>query len=397
MQREAKVGLLLLAAVTVFAGGVFLIGDKGNVFTLKSRYFVLFESVGGLAEGNPVQLNGVNVGKVDRVVLPEKIEEQLLTVWISIDRRYSDRVRVDSRARIKTLGLLGDKFIEISSGSIAAARIDSDGQILAAPTTDVDKLITSGEDVVANVAAISVSLRNVLSRMEAGEGVLGELTADSEAGKRAKEAIVEMVESIREISRQVETGDGVLPTLIKDRELAQTIYGVVARIDRVLAQAETGDGMLSTLLNDPETAESLRTSVENLHQMTEDLATLATEIRQSEGILIRLLADEEYGTRTAEDLEALLQNLRLITDRIEEADGTLGKLIEDPEVHDAVNDIIVGIDESRLLRWLVRNRQKAGIKKRYDEAQGSASSAAAATAPKEDPQSESSTTAAPTG
>jgi len=76
MLREAKVGLLLLAAVTVFAGSIFLIGEKGNVFSLKSRYFIKFESVGGLAEGNPVQLNGVNVGKVDHVVLPQKIEEE---------------------------------------------------------------------------------------------------------------------------------------------------------------------------------------------------------------------------------------------------------------------------------------------------------------------------------
>ena len=36
-------------------------------------------------------------------------------------------------------------------------------------------------------------------------------------------------------------------------------------------------------------------------------------------------------------------------------------------LYDAINDILVGIDESRLLRWLVRDRQKAGIKDRYEE------------------------------
>ena len=44
-------------------------------------------------------------------------------------------------------------------------------------------------------------------------------------------------------------------------------------------------------------------------------------------------------------------------------------LIDDPSVYEAINDVIVGIDESALLRWLVRNRQKTGIKKRYREEQ----------------------------
>ncbi len=44
-------------------------------------------------------------------------------------------------------------------------------------------------------------------------------------------------------------------------------------------------------------------------------------------------------------------------------------LISDPEIYEAMNDIIVGVDESSMLRWLVRNRQKKGIKKRYQTEQ----------------------------
>ena len=44
-------------------------------------------------------------------------------------------------------------------------------------------------------------------------------------------------------------------------------------------------------------------------------------------------------------------------------------MIDDPQVYEAINDIIVGIDESRFLRWLVRSRQKEGIEKRYETEQ----------------------------
>jgi hypothetical protein len=42
-------------------------------------------------------------------------------------------------------------------------------------------------------------------------------------------------------------------------------------------------------------------------------------------------------------------------------------MISDPSVYESVNDILIGINESRLLRWLIRNRQGTGIQKRYDE------------------------------
>ncbi|HEY6147528.1 MAG TPA: hypothetical protein VIZ69_07505, partial [Thermoanaerobaculia bacterium] len=49
--------------------------------------------------------------------------------------------------------------------------------------------------------------------------------------------------------------------------------------------------------------------------------------------------------------------------------GTAGKLINDPAIFDAAHDLVVGVNESKLLRWLVRDRQKSGIRKRYSQAQ----------------------------
>ncbi|HSS78080.1 MAG TPA: hypothetical protein VLV54_15225, partial [Thermoanaerobaculia bacterium] len=46
--------------------------------------------------------------------------------------------------------------------------------------------------------------------------------------------------------------------------------------------------------------------------------------------------------------------------------GSAAMLINDPQIYDAVNDIIIGVNESRILRWLIQNRQKKGIEKRYD-------------------------------
>ncbi len=367
MSREIKVGLLVLAALTVLAVGIFLIGEKSNLFARKNRYFVRFETVSGLATGNPVQLNGVNVGDVNRIVLPEDVSEKLLTVWVSVDRQYAGRIRQDSVARIKTLGLLGDKYIEISSGSPDSEIIPSGGEIAAAPATDVDKLIASGGDVAENVVAISNSLRTILARMEAGEGILGQLTTDNEAGERAKGAILATLDSLRSIAYKIEGGEGTLATLINEGDLAERLGSALDRMDALLAKMDSGPGALPALVNDEETGERVREVVASLSRTTDDLEGLVRQLNEGQGLLGRLISDEEFADSVGDNLHQLLENLNELSSKLERGEGTLGQLIEDPAVYEAINDVIVGINESKLLRWLIRNRQKAGIKKRYRE------------------------------
>ncbi|MFL6231561.1 MAG: MlaD family protein, partial [Thermoanaerobaculia bacterium] len=126
--REVRVGLVILVAVLVLAAGIFLLGSKNNLFKHKTRYYTEFNSVSGLKRGSPVQLDGVDVGTIEKVVLSEDPKKSQIRVWIRLDEDYAARIRgpldpngliknqVASRARIKTLGLLGDKFIDINSG-----------------------------------------------------------------------------------------------------------------------------------------------------------------------------------------------------------------------------------------------------------------------------------------
>jgi len=212
---------------------------------------------------------------------------------------------------IKTLGLLGDNYIDISSGTTNAPVIPAGGRIPAAPPTDVDRLIATSGDVMGNVVSISYSLRHILERMEAGEGLLGELITD----------------------------------------------------------LRQGAGALPALLNDPRTREQLDLLLTGFEQTSQRLAGITDSIQSGDGLLSKMLNDEDYAKKLTEELQQLLRNLRLVSDRIAQSQGTLGLLISDPQVYEAMNDIIVGVDESSMLRWLVRNRQKKGIEKRYNAEQ----------------------------
>lgn len=363
MSRELRVGLLTLAALAVAGAAVFVIGERRNLFALTNTYTVRFENVAGLANGNPVQLSGVTVGRVEDVVLPQEVDEIRLTVRISVDRRYAARVREDSEARIKTLGLLGDKYVEISSGSPTSPAIPSGGEIPTAPATDVDRLIASGEDLVDNVVAIAVSLRTILTNMEEGRGLVGQLLTDDEGVSSAKTSVLASIESLRRILDRVESGEGTLGALLADDGLATGMSNSLERIDGVLGKLESGDGMLPALLNDPATRERFDHLVANLETTAERLGAFADDLNEGSGLLPLLVNDEAYGDKVATDLRQLLENLNSLSEKLDEGDGTLGKIINDPSVYEAVDQIVLGINESSLLRWAIRNRQKAGIRK----------------------------------
>ncbi|HUF78093.1 MAG TPA: MlaD family protein, partial [Thermoanaerobaculia bacterium] len=367
--REWKVGLLVIAALGLLALGIFMIGDKSNLFTRKNRYVIYFSTVAGLNAGNPVQLDGVDVGTVRSVVLPTDATSSEIKVTVEIDRSYADRIREDSMARIKTLGLLGDKFVEVTTGSSGAEPIPPGGVISAAPPTNVDKLIASGEDVMDNVVQISADLRDVLQRMEQGEGLLGELTTESETGRRVTDAVIETMESIQRVAQNVETGDGTLARLIHDRELAQRVDLSFQRLDSILAELEGGEGLLPGLLHDPGTREQFDLTMERFRSAAAHIEAFSKALEEGDGLLPRLLQDEELGDEVIGELRQVLDRVDSLTMKLEQGEGTAGKLINDPSVYDAIQDVIVGVEESRMLRWLIRNRQKKGIEKRYEGAQ----------------------------
>lgn len=380
--REARrVGLLVLGAVVVLAAGIFLIGERNNLFQRKNRYFVEFQGVSGLKPGNPVQLNGVDVGTVEQVILPEDPNNEFIRVWISVDRSYAGRIRApaapvrkeakpQSVARIKTLGLLGDKYVEITSGSPEYPVIPSDGQIPSATPTNVDALLASGEDVMDNVVEISASLSTILGRMERGEGLLGQLTSDTAEGQRMQESILGTFETVQRIAEKVESGDGPLPRLINDRAMADRLAASLDRFESILAKAEGGEGLLPGLLNDPGAKARFDDTLATLNQVAKDVQGLTADLESSEALLPRLLKDERYGREVTEEIRSIVDRLGTVSERLTSGEGTAGKLINDPQIYEAVNDVILGINESRILRWLIRNRQKAGIEKRYEDAKG---------------------------
>lgn len=377
MSRETaasrRVGLMVLVALGVGAAAIFVIGDRQNLFVSKTDYFLRFDSANGLAEGSMVQLDGVRVGAVDRVVLPVDTGAKQLEVRISVNSRYEQRIRTDSKARIKTLGLLGDKYLELTSGTPEAAIIPEDGEITAAPITNVDRLAETGEDVVESIGTMAHQLSAILGKVERGEGLLGKLLMDEETGESVSADIDATLAAVRKTAEGLHDGKGAMGRLLHDRELADRLASAVARLDSVLGSAESGKGALPALLTDELTKQRMDTILANLETASARLAKVAESLESgdSEALAAKLLHDQEYGRKIAQELETTLTNLREIAEKINRGDGSVSRLINDQTLARGIESIVIGVNDSRFLSWLIQNRRKKGEEVREKEPAGS--------------------------
>jgi phospholipid/cholesterol/gamma-HCH transport system substrate-binding protein len=362
-----KVGLLVLAALGVFAVAIFLVGERRNLFRSKNDYSIFLDSVSGLDQGSNVQLDGVNVGSISEVVLAEDVRQSQIEVRVRIDARYSGRLREDSMARTRTLGLLGDKYIEISSGTPSFPELPEGGRIGTAPVTDVDKLRTSGEDLIQNVTRITEQLTTILGRMERGEGLLGELTRDVEPDRKVTTDLLATLEEIRGMFADLRTGEGPIPRLLNDDALGDKLASTVTRLDSIAGKIEDGGGAASMLLTDAEQRARLERSLASIEKATANLEKVSVELQGTTGLLPKLVNDDVYGEQLAAELKSLLENLNRVAEKLDHGQGSAALLLNDPQLYTAIKDIISGVDESAILKKILRNRQKKGAEKRLEE------------------------------
>src|SRR5438477_3029525 len=172
-RTRSRVGIIVFAALVIFGGIILTIGGKSGFFLARTSYFARFPNTQGLIEGNQVRLAGVSVGAVRKIEVPKRPGEDL-TIHFDIERRYQHLVKTDSRVEIKTIGLLGDKYLEVTMGSPEKPDLEPDHEIMAFRGAEIDKILAGSGDLVDNVVAITKSLKVILGRTERGEGFLGE-------------------------------------------------------------------------------------------------------------------------------------------------------------------------------------------------------------------------------
>jgi len=142
MSRAFRLGVFVVTTLLFLAIGIFLIGNKKFLFSSTYRVKADFQNVSGLNNGADVRVGGIHEGTVTRIDLPRRPEDKV-TVEMDMEKSTENVIKKDSIASIKTEGLLGDKYVEISFGSDEGATIQ-DGDVIGSQTPkDLSDLATA--------------------------------------------------------------------------------------------------------------------------------------------------------------------------------------------------------------------------------------------------------------
>jgi outer membrane protein OmpA-like peptidoglycan-associated protein len=147
MSRTFRLGAFIVGTLSIFAAGVFLIGDKEFLFSATFPLKAEFQNVAGLTAGADVRVGGLREGTVQQIQLPSQPDEKVGVV-MKMHASTRNIIRKDSVASIKTEGLLGDKYVEIAFGSKGAPQVQNGDTIRSVSPVDM-------ADVASSVAAQS--------------------------------------------------------------------------------------------------------------------------------------------------------------------------------------------------------------------------------------------------
>jgi phospholipid/cholesterol/gamma-HCH transport system substrate-binding protein len=178
--KKLAAGLFFIVGLGLIAVSVFFIGLDRGLTEPKFQVIALFNQVGGLVEGSPIRISGVDVGLVGAVdFLSQPIEGRSLKVRMDIFKKYEFEFRKCSKVSIRTEGVLGQKLIEISEqhslrpfepGSVIIGEDPLDVEDMAAviTSTAVSLQVTSQgvQDVLHEWKYISVKTKKLLNRID---------------------------------------------------------------------------------------------------------------------------------------------------------------------------------------------------------------------------------------
>jgi phospholipid/cholesterol/gamma-HCH transport system substrate-binding protein len=347
--REYKVGAFVLAGLVAVGLVIFLIGEERQLFARKVPFQAAFTNVQGLTPGSPVRMGGVDIGRVTQVGYHADSADRKIHVTISVLSEQAPRIKSDSVASIEGKGLLGDKMITITIGTVSKPSLPEGGTIGSEEAEDMSQMI-------AKLGNISGKVEKVVENLERTSASL----SDEELHKDLKGA----VSSLNGILGAVDRREGYVGKVMSDPNEAERISQVVRNLERLTAELDrtaggvnqvidrvkTGPGLAHELIYGEESSKA----VAQFGGAADELRLTLKGIREGDGLARGILFGGEGSQEMVQNMNAMSGDLRQIVADLRAGKGTLGALLVDPSVYEDLKMVLGNVERNRALRALVR-------------------------------------------
>ena len=275
-KQEVGVGAIVLVGVAVFLVGMFWLTGR-SLGTSGISVDVMFQSVAGLKQGDPVLVSGVKKGRVARVAL-----ERVKSVRVTMELQRDVAPRIDASAAVASLDLFGAKFIDYNPGArdelLARGRVITGSS--APDITDVaqgvanraNELMENAANIVSdrlgedihNTLVVTQRAMNTLSGMPDGPFI-----QQTTKTLRSTERVMQRVDSMLASG----TGANVDSISRNLARLTEHLGHTTAALDTLLTRMNRGEGTLGRMASDT-------TMFHDLHELSVSLTALLTDLKE---------------------------------------------------------------------------------------------------------------------
>ena len=310
--RQVRVAALILVGVVLLIWGIYRVGKIFDVFADRYTIVTLLPNVAGLRQGALVSLAGQRVGKVEEIKfipLNQKRDANHLMLTLEVSEAAREQIRTDSRALVRAQGVLGDKFIDITPGSMRGRPLAAGDTIPSQTMMDIEQFLVKASDAMDRANVIVDNLRQVTGGLARGEGTMGALLRDDQLYTR----MIGASEELNTLLTQINRGDGALSRMIRDPELYRTMVSAAQRVDSLGGLVLHGRGTLSQLLRNDSLYRGLAGTMGKADVAAGEFATLMQKMNRADGTINRMLTDprlfDEF-LKSVIDLQTMINDVR---------------------------------------------------------------------------------------
>jgi len=297
---ETRLGLFFaLAFVAVII--VFDMVGGLDVFKQGHHLRARFSNVQELKVGDPVRMAGVDVGRVERIDFADSKVE----VTMKVQNRA--KVRTNSKATVRFVGLLGQNYVAVDFGTPDAPLASPGALLESVEQPDLSTLLAKLDNVATGVESLTRSFN--------GDNINNLLGPFTYFLKENNPRLTAILGNLQTISSQIAQGRGTIGKLVNDDELYNVAMGTVTNLN------STADEMKLTI---------------------SDARGIVNQISQGQGTVGRLVKDDSLFR---ESTNAMV-NLREIFQKINQGQGSVGKLVNDESLYKNARMTLQKVDKA---------------------------------------------------
>ncbi len=295
---KLKVGLVITIAFLVLCLAVLFAGNIQSLISKKVELKIQFKDVEGLRTGAPVWVLGIEEGYVKQIALSPTYG---VIITIAINKNSLRFIKQDSEATILTMGLLGDKYVELSTGTPQAEPVHPGETLKGTTEMGLRSIVETSSKTIETMHSFIKRLDDLVAKIETGHGTLAKfiedpsvfnnlkkttehLSAITEEIKNSRGTLKLLIEnpslynkalaaasSVEEFSKTLSHGHGTLKELIENPELYQNFNRDLKQLSDILERIERGEGVAGALIKDRELAKELKDTVAELKELLKDI------------------------------------------------------------------------------------------------------------------------------